>query len=48
MLYSSTFLSQAEFDRVYNGAAYARLKEKYDPQRRLPSLFEKCAMPLKA
>ena len=48
MLYSSTFLSQAEFDRVYNGAAYARLKEKYDPGRRLPSLFEKCAMPLEA
>ena len=48
MLYSSTFLSQTEFDRVYNGAAYARLKEKYDPERRLPSLFEKCAMPLEA
>ena len=48
MLYSSTFLSQAEFDRVYNGSAYARLKEKYDPERRLPSLFEKCAMPLEA
>lgn len=48
MLYSSTFLSQAEFDRVYNGAAYARLKEKYDPGRRLPSLFEKCAVALEA
>ena len=48
MLYSSTFLSQSEFDRVYNGAAYARLKDKYDPERRLPSLFEKCAMPLEA
>jgi FAD/FMN-containing dehydrogenase len=48
MLYSSTFLSQPEFDRVYNGAAYARLKEKYDPERRLPSLFEKCAAPLEA
>lgn len=48
MLYSSTFLSQRDFDRVYNGAAYARLKEKYDPERRLPSLFEKCAMPLEA
>lgn len=48
MLYSSTFLSQSEFDRVYNGAAYARLKDKYDPEGRLPSLFEKCAMPLEA
>ena len=48
MLYSSTFLSQPEFDRIYNGAAYARLKQKYDPERRLPTLFEKCGAALEA
>ncbi len=42
MLYSSTFLSEAEFHRIYNGEAYARLKAKYDPAGRLPTLFEKC------
>lgn len=44
MLYSSTFLSEAEFNRLYNGAGYAHVKAKYDPQRRLRSLFEKCVM----
>jgi FAD/FMN-containing dehydrogenase len=41
MLYSTTFLGQPEFDRIYGGAAYAGLKEKYDPHGVLPSLFEK-------
>jgi hypothetical protein len=41
MLYSSTFLKKEEFDRIYNGEAYSILKKKYDPQSRLPSLFEK-------
>jgi hypothetical protein len=44
MLYSSTFLPRAEFDRVYNGAGYARVKAKYDPQDRRLTLFEKCAL----
>jgi len=44
MLYSSTFLSEDEFDRLYNGEAYARLKAKYDPHKRLRSLFEKCVV----
>jgi FAD/FMN-containing dehydrogenase len=44
MLYSSSFLAQAEFDRVYNGAAYRRLKQKYDPQARARTLFEKVAI----
>jgi FAD/FMN-containing dehydrogenase len=42
MLYSSTFLSEAEFSRLYNGAAYARIKSMYDPTRRQRSLYEKC------
>jgi len=45
MLYSSTFLSKPKFDRIYNGEIYSRLKAKYDPQGRLPTLFEKCALP---
>lgn len=41
MLYSTTFLDQAEFDRRYGGDAYAALKRGYDPQGLLPTLFEK-------
>jgi hypothetical protein len=41
MLYSSTFLSRDEFDRIYNGAAYAVLKARYDPAGRAATLFEK-------
>lgn len=43
MLYSTTFLSEAEFNSIYNGEVYARLKAKYDPHGRLRTLFEKCA-----
>ena len=42
MLYSSTFLPESEFDRIYNGAAYAALKKKYDPGGALPTLYQKC------
>jgi len=41
MLYSTTFLSESEFNRIYNGDAYKKLKKKYDPLSLLPSLFEK-------
>jgi len=41
MLYSSSFLSRDEFDSLYNGAAYAKLKAKYDPLQRAPALFQK-------
>lgn len=44
MLYSSTFLERAEFDRRFNGAAYASLKEKYDPEHHALSLYEKVSM----
>ena len=43
MLYSSTFLDRARFDRVYNGDAYRALKQKYDPDGRAPQLYEKVA-----
>lgn len=41
MLYSTTFLSEKEFNRIYNGKAYSALKTKYDPQKLLPTLYEK-------
>ena len=44
MLYSSTFLDEAEFDRIYNGTAYAALKKKYDPEGALRTLYQKCVM----
>jgi FAD/FMN-containing dehydrogenase len=42
MLYSSSFMDEAEFDRVYNGEAQRALKAKYDPQGRFPTLYQKC------
>jgi hypothetical protein len=44
MLYSSTFLPRDEFDRLYNGAAYERLKARYDPQKRQRGLYDKCVI----
>jgi FAD/FMN-containing dehydrogenase len=44
MLYSSTFLSKAEFGRLYNGAGYEQLKARYDPAGRQRGLFEKCVI----
>jgi hypothetical protein len=44
MLYSSSFLAKAAFDRVYNGAAYAELKKQYDPDMALGQLYEHCVM----
>lgn len=41
MLYSSSFLSRGEFERLYNGAAYAELKARYDPQGKAYTLYEK-------
>lgn len=44
MLYSSTFLNEDEFNRIYNGSAYAALKAKYDPTGVLKTLYEKCVL----
>ena len=41
-LYSTVHYPAAEFWRRYNGAAYAALKQAYDPGGRLPDLYEKC------
>ena len=41
MLYSSTFIDKAEFDKIYNGQAYCAIKQQYDPQGYLPTLAEK-------
>ena len=43
MLYSSTFLDEAEFDARFNGAAYRPLKQKYDPDGKAPTLYGKVA-----
>jgi len=44
MLYSSSFLSQIEFDALYNGAAYRTLKAKYDPAGNAQTLYKKVAL----
>jgi hypothetical protein len=43
MLYSSTFLGENEFNTHFNGKEYQALKRKYDPNGRLPTLYEKVA-----
>ena len=42
MLYSSSFLSRDEFDRIYNGNRYRELKQKYDPGYCFGDLYKKC------
>jgi len=41
-LYSTSFYSEDEFWRRYNGPAYADLKQEYDAEGRLASLYDKC------
>jgi FAD/FMN-containing dehydrogenase len=41
-LYSTSFYSKEECDRLYNGRAYAGLKARYDPDGRLAGLYDKC------
>ncbi len=43
MLYSSSFLNEAEFDALYNGAAYRTLKAKYDAAGDALTLYRKVA-----
>lgn len=40
-LYSDVYYDRARFDRLYGGAAYAHAKDRYDPDHRLPGLYEK-------
>jgi hypothetical protein len=44
MLYSSSFLSEAEFDALYNGAAYRQLKAKYDAAGNAQTLYKKVVL----
>jgi len=41
-LYSTVHYPEDEFWRRYNGAAYAAVKQSYDPDARLPDLYDKC------
>ncbi len=41
-LYSDSFYDEDEFWRLYNGPAYRKLKDEYDPQGRLLDLHAKC------
>jgi FAD/FMN-containing dehydrogenase len=41
-LYSTAFYSRDEFWRHYDGSAYHKLKETYDPDGRLLNLYDKC------
>jgi FAD/FMN-containing dehydrogenase len=41
-LYSTAFYTRDEFWRRYDGPAYRKLKETYDPRGRLLDLYDKC------
>jgi FAD/FMN-containing dehydrogenase len=41
-LYSDSYYSEPEFWERYNGPAYRSVKRRYDPDGRLPDLYEKC------
>ena len=40
-LYSTAFYDRDEFGRLYGGATYDRLRDEYDPKRRLPDMWTK-------
>jgi FAD/FMN-containing dehydrogenase len=41
-LYSTSYYSEDEFWRLYNGEEYRKLKQRYDADGRLPDLYAKC------
>ena len=43
-LYSDSYFPEDEFQRLYGGDTYARLKAKYDPAGAFPRLYEKCVL----
>lgn len=43
-LYSTAHFDEDTFWRIYNREAYARLKEKYDPDRNFQDLYAKCVL----
>jgi FAD/FMN-containing dehydrogenase len=40
-LYSDSFYSKDEFNKLYNGKEYAILKSKYDPKNKFKDLYDK-------
>jgi FAD/FMN-containing dehydrogenase len=40
-LYSDAYYDRGTFDRLYGGETYRRAKQAYDPEHRLPGMFEK-------
>jgi FAD/FMN-containing dehydrogenase len=45
-LYSDAYFAEDEFWDIYNGAAYALLKRRYDPRGKFRNLYEKCVQRL--
>lgn len=43
-LYSDSFFDEDAFWRIYDGAGYRALKEKYDPQGKARNLYQKCVL----
>ncbi len=41
MLYSSTFLTEKQFYKIYGGSNYTKLKKKYDPKGLFPTTYQK-------
>ncbi len=41
-LYSESYYSKEEFWKIYDKHTYDALKQKYDPQKKLKDLYEKC------
>jgi FAD/FMN-containing dehydrogenase len=42
-LYSTSFYTRKQFEKIYNYPAYKKLKSAYDPKGRFKGLYEKCA-----
>ena len=45
-LYLDVYYGEDEFWNIYNGAAYAALKQRYDPRGKFRNLYEKCVRKL--
>ncbi len=43
-LYSDSCYAREEFDRLYGGEEYRKLKVRYDPDGVFPGLYEKCVL----
>jgi FAD/FMN-containing dehydrogenase len=41
-LYSTSYYTEDDFSRLYNGVAHEKLKRQYDSAGRLPGLYDKC------